>query len=154
MTKSVNTIDTITLTDAVDYGSTDTFVYSQPTYTINAIGGASGTAIIGAGGSGTSNLNWSNIAVDSNGIFSRHTISNTIQINGEDADIKVNGRSLMGAIQALEERLNILVPNPELEADWDELRELGERYRALERKCKEKGEMWKKLKQMPPPELD
>jgi hypothetical protein len=54
----------------------------------------------------------------------------------------------MSAIDALEQRLNILVPNPELEAEWDELRELGERYRELERQCKEKGDMWAKLKEI------
>ena len=79
--------------------------------------------------------------------------SGTMELRGENADIKVNGRSLMDAITKLEERLNVLVPNPELETEWDELRELGERYRELEKKCKEKGEMWKKLKSMPPPEV-
>ena len=79
--------------------------------------------------------------------------SGRLELNGESADIKINGRSLMDAIAALEERLNILVPNPELEDEWDELRKLGERYRKLEKKCKEKGEMWNKLKQMPPPKV-
>ena len=74
-----------------------------------------------------------------------------MELHGKDADIKVNGRSLMDAITALEERLNILVPNPELEAEWDELKELGQRYRELEKKCKEKAEVWKKLKSMPAP---
>jgi hypothetical protein len=71
-----------------------------------------------------------------------------MELHGENADLKINGRSLMSAIDALEQRLNILVPNPELEAEWDELRELGERYRELERRCKEKGDMWAKLKEI------
>lgn len=74
--------------------------------------------------------------------------SGTLQLQGDNADIVVNGRSLMDAIDALEQRLNILVPNPELEAEWDELKELGDRYRELERQCKEKGEMWAKLKEI------
>ena len=45
-------------------------------------------------------------------------------------------------------------PFGELEADWDELRELGERYRELEKRCKEKAETWNKLKAMPPPQVD
>jgi flagellar motility protein MotE (MotC chaperone) len=44
----------------------------------------------------------------------------------------------------------MLVPNPELEKEWDELRRLGERYRKLEKKCQQKAEMWNKLKSMPP----
>jgi hypothetical protein len=79
--------------------------------------------------------------------------SGTMELKGDNADIIVNGRSLMDAIDALEQRLNILVPNPELETEWDELRELGERYRELEKKCQEKGDMWAKLKAMPAPEV-
>lgn len=74
--------------------------------------------------------------------------SGKVSILGPDADIEVNGRSLMNAIDALEQRLNIMVPNPELEKEWDELKELGDRYRALEKQCKEKGEMWTKLKEI------
>ena len=77
-----------------------------------------------------------------------------IRLDGEGADIEVNGWSLMDAIQKIEERLNILTPNPEMEKEWDQLRELGEQYRALEIKLKEQGDMWAKLKAMPPPVVD
>jgi hypothetical protein len=77
----------------------------------------------------------------------------SIEIKGEDADIKINGKSMKTWMEAVEERLNILTPNPELEADWDELQELGERYRALERKCKEKAQMWAALKKVQPKQL-
>jgi hypothetical protein len=70
-----------------------------------------------------------------------------------DGDVRVKGRSLAEFMKQVEQRLNMLQPNPDLEQEWDELRELGERYRELEQRCKEKGEMWKKLKQMPPPEV-
>ena len=76
--------------------------------------------------------------------------SGTIEIKGEDADIKINGKSMKSWMEAVEERLNILTPNPELEQDWDDLRRLGERYRALERKCKEKARMWAALKKVQP----
>ena len=42
----------------------------------------------------------------------------------------------------------MLVPNPDLEAEWDQLRELGERYRELEKLCKEKSTVWNKLKKI------
>jgi hypothetical protein len=74
----------------------------------------------------------------------------SIEIKGEDADIKINGKSMKTWMEAVEERLNILTPNPEMEADWDELQELGERYRVLERKCKEKAQMWAALKKVQP----
>ena len=77
--------------------------------------------------------------------------SATIQLDGDDADIKVNGWSLMDAIQKIEERLNILHPNTKLEAEWEELRELGKRYRELEQHIRDKQATWDRLKAMPPP---
>jgi len=75
----------------------------------------------------------------------------TIKLQGKNADIDINGKSMTAWMEKVEERLNILTPNPELEKEWDELRRLGERYRKLEKKCKEKANMWNKLKSMPPP---
>jgi len=77
-----------------------------------------------------------------------------IVLNGKDADIIVNEVSLMDMLANIESRLNILHPNTKLEADWDELRELGDQYRALEKQIKEKADMWEKLKAMPPPKID
>jgi hypothetical protein len=79
--------------------------------------------------------------------------SGTIEIKGEDADIKINGKSMVTWMEKVEERLNILTPNPELEADWDDLRKLGNRYRALEKKCREKAQMWAALKKVQPKQL-
>jgi hypothetical protein len=76
-----------------------------------------------------------------------------IEIQGEGADIKINGKSMVTWMEAVEERLNILTPNPELEKDWDDLRRLGNRYRALEKKCKEKAQMWAALKKVQPKQL-
>ena len=144
-TKTDNTIDTISITGA--QGSN------------TSIGGTSGIWNLTAGpyttSIDTSNVMW---ASTPNTVWTTNTSdwsigtsvnqSGTMELKGDNADIKVNGRSLMDAIDALEQRLNILVPNPELEAEWDELRELGDRYRELERLCKEKGDMWAKLKEI------
>jgi hypothetical protein len=78
--------------------------------------------------------------------------STKIQLEGENADIEINGKSLAKTIEALEERLNVLVPNPKLEKEWDELKTLGEQYRTLEAKLKEQSKMWEKLKKMLPPD--
>jgi hypothetical protein len=147
-TKNDNTIDTISITGAqgsnTSIGSAGSYLTAGP-YT---------TSI------DTSNLMWASTpntvwttSSSDWSIGSSISQSATIDLKGDNADIKVNGRSLMDAIDALEQRLNILVPNPELEAEWDELRELGNRYRELEKKCQEKGDMWAKLKSMPAPEV-
>jgi hypothetical protein len=79
--------------------------------------------------------------------------NNTVHIKGKDADLLINDKSLKTWMEKVEERLNILTPNPEMEKEWDQLRKLGERYRKLEKKCKEKSDMWNKLKAMPKPEI-
>jgi len=74
---------------------------------------------------------------------------NTLSVRGDadfDGDVRVRGRSLAEFMEQVEQRLNILQPNPELEKEWDELRELGARYRELEQRCKEKSKMWDRLK--------
>jgi hypothetical protein len=74
----------------------------------------------------------------------------TIELRGENPDIKMNGKSMVAWMEKVEERLNILTPNPELEKEWDDLRRLGQRYRALEKKCREKAQMWEALKKVQP----
>ena len=72
--------------------------------------------------------------------------SGKIELKGDEADIEINGKSLVEALKRIEERINILTVNTELEAEWDELRELGDQYRALEKHIKSKMETWSKLK--------
>lgn len=79
--------------------------------------------------------------------------STVIDLNGPNADIKINGVSLIEKIDAIAERLTLLVPNPKIESEWDQLKALGDKYRALEAKLIEQGKMWDKLKSMPKPEL-
>jgi len=47
-----------------------------------------------------------------------------------------------------------LKPNEKLESEWEELKALGEQYRALEQHILAKQATWDKLKAMPPPEID
>jgi hypothetical protein len=75
--------------------------------------------------------------------------SGKIDLQGESADITINGTSLLATLAALHERLNWMQPNTDLEAEWDQLRELGDRYRELEQQCQEKSQMWTKLRTLP-----
>ena len=61
-------------------------------------------------------------------------------------DVKIGDRSLKDFMDRVEERLNNLRPNPKLEDKWDELAELGKRYRELEAEILEKEKMWNILK--------
>ena len=73
----------------------------------------------------------------------------TLSVSGDAdfaGDVRVKGRSLAEFMESVEQRLNMLRPNPELEREWDQLRELGEQYRALEQQLLEKERMWQTLK--------
>ena len=87
-------------------------------------------------------------ATGSNYQFSNVTQSAQLNLIGDNADIVINGQSLNATLSAIQERMGMLVPNPEVEAEWDELRELAERYRELEKLCKEKSTVWNKLKKI------
>ena len=67
---------------------------------------------------GTSGLTWANISDPAMTVEQ----SGRLQLKGENADIEINGESLMDMIRGIEQRLNIMRPNPELEAEWDQLR--------------------------------
>jgi hypothetical protein len=167
MAITTNPIPTLTIDDLNQLTSsitTDTITWSDPSYgavpnvTIDNSGlystitaGSKNTMIGGTGYTYTTNTTSPWIATGAN-INPAMMVSQggSIEIKGEDAEIKINGKSMKTWMEAVEERLNILTPNPELEADWDELQELGERYRALERKCKEKAQMWAALKKVQP----
>jgi hypothetical protein len=99
---------------------------------------------------GTGGFSW----VDTSGDMTFSTAHRGIlDLQGDDADIVINGQSLLQSLQAIEQRVGILRPNARLENHWDQLRELGEQYRRLEQELMEKQQMWDMLKKMPPPPI-
>lgn len=86
-----------------------------------------------------------------NAILNSGTSTN-VHISGDGitmesgADIKIGGKSLMEAIEKIEERLAILKPNSELEDRWEQLKELGKQYKELEAEILEKEKIMKILK--------
>ena len=118
-----------------------------PSYTVSA----STPWITSGTGIGTSSITWSPntwTTSDTFTIASPHTKVNQggkIQLEGENADIEINGESLVAMLRQIQQRMNILTVNTELEAEWEELRELGDQYRALEQHIIEKMKTWKKL---------
>ena len=79
-------------------------------------------------------------------IFSMsHDIDGKMRISGDDADIEINGISLKQTLEDIQQRMAILQPNPELEKEFKELREIRQQYIKLERNLLEKKEMWDTL---------
>jgi hypothetical protein len=131
------------------YGA-DTITLNSPTTTFgNITAGLTASSAIYTTGTTGIGLNYSNASPWA----TYQPTGGKITLEGDGADIEVNGKSLMDMIGKIEERLNILTPNEKMEAEWDQLRELGAQYRALEAKLKEQSEMWNTLKKMPPPEI-
>jgi len=83
-----------------------------------------------------------------------NTASSKITLEGADADIEINGVSLWTTMQEIANRLNLMHVNPELETEWAELRELGERYRKLEQHIKDKQATFDRIKAMPAPDIE
>ena len=61
-------------------------------------------------------------------------------------DIFVKGVGLSERLSQIEKRLDILVINPKLEAKYEQLKKLGEEYRALEKDLLEKDKILDILK--------
>jgi len=77
-------------------------------------------------------VNTSSILDNSPAILSTTNNSGTLSLKGKDADIDINGVSLKDFMQRIEQRLELLTPDTRLEAEWEELRALGDQYRKLE----------------------
>jgi hypothetical protein len=146
------------------YGPTPSYTHSDDTITLSSGSWSNtninNTSITGGGFSYPNTVSVTGgpytIGGAGTGISLNPWATNTpkIKLDGEGADIEVNGWSLIDAIQKIEQRLNILHPNTELESEWEDLRALGEQYRKLEQHIKDKQATWDKLKAMPPPVIE
>jgi hypothetical protein len=74
-----------------------------------------------------------------------NSASAKIQLNGPEADIEINGESLITMLRNIEQRLNILHPNKSLESEWKELKTLGDQYRKLEAQIQAKMKTWEAI---------
>ena len=90
---------------------------------------------------------WTNSTINTSPWFSQTPI--ITKINGDatiDGELTIKGVKLSERLDKIEERLGILRPNDVLEERWNELKELGNRYRELEKELNEKEEIWNLLK--------
>lgn len=128
-------LDTITL----DQDWLNSATITLPSSASYSVSGVQGSTISWNSDYAISGYNYTtsaNVVIDKNGLEIK-----------EGADIKVGGKSLIEAIEKIEERLAILKPNPDLEDRWEELKELRRKYQELEQDLIEKEKMWKILKE-------
>ena len=119
-----------------------------PLNNITVTGGGSGYSpgqvyVVGGGGS----LGTTSISAQT---WTTNTLtvppSGRMELRGAQADIVMNGVSLNDTLKLIQDRLCMLRPNRELEQEWDQLRDLGEQYRELEKQLIEKQQAWDILK--------
>jgi hypothetical protein len=73
------------------------------------------------------------------------TVSNKISLTGDAADIEINGESVVMVLKEIRDRLAILKVSEEMEAEWDELRNLRQQYESKLEECRSKSAVWKRL---------
>lgn len=117
---------------AITISQTPNVALGTGIYTIGGGGGAGGSGAVIYGATGNP--------------------STKINLTGDDADITVNGRSIIDMLENIEQRLAILQPNKDLESEWDELKALGDQYRVLEARIKDQIKTYETLKKMPKPD--
>ena len=89
--------------------------------TVGGSAGGAGQVLTVANGTGTT---WAN--------NTKMTVHGELNIEGENADIVVNGVRLSETLKAINERLSILQIKPELHSKYDNLRQAYEHYKTLE----------------------
>lgn len=117
---------------------------SPSTWITGSSGGGKGVAYIGnlTNGVTTASSVWSSAAISASTSISP---AKEMQLP-DDGDIKFGNVSLKDFMETVSRRLAMLTPNPKLEAEWEELKTLGEAYRALEKDLTEKSQTWDILK--------
>lgn len=90
---------------------------------------ANNTISISGGGAGAGSLY---TVTGSSSTWTSHRQSSTIELSGPNADIILNGRSLMIILDELQERLMILEPKPELLEKYQALKAAYDHYKILE----------------------
>lgn len=139
-TISANSLDTITLSDQYDWGSLSIQPLTTAQLAPLITSGPSPGQTLSINSGTYSNSIW---ATTNNSINSSLTVKGPAEF--ED-DITIKGKSLTESLDAIERRLAILKPNEQLENKWEELKELGDKYRELEAEIIARQAMFNTLK--------
>jgi hypothetical protein len=143
MNLSDNALDTFSILSVGAGASAQVF-----TVTGNVIGGATGQVYTTNNTSG-SGLYWGLNGTSGVSLVEPSLSGASLQVKGDanfEGEVSIKGKNIAEMFAKIEERLAILHPNPELEDRWDELKELGKRYKELEAEIIEKEKVWAILK--------
>ena len=90
--------------------------------------GGAGASTLSVSGAGTG-VSWASTTASNT---AKITAKGQLNLEGDDADIVINGVKLTDILNGITDRLAILQPKPELLAKYANLREAYEHYKTLE----------------------
>lgn len=128
----------------MSYAITQPYPYTVGNVSVTGTSGSSSIFTVGANGTSATDM-WTNTSWTTGNPVTI-TKKATIDLQGDDADVVINGVSLTKTLVGIQERLGILETNPALEAEFDELKAAADHYRELEKKFKEQKKVWDTLK--------
>jgi len=96
------------------------------THTISITNGGSGYPNSVLTATGTGATTWAN------NTSTKMNVKGQLNLDGEGADIVMNGVSLKGILNGITDRLSILQPKPDMLEKYDNLRQAYEHYKTLE----------------------
>ena len=117
------------------------YTYGNVTVTVPPMG-QNGYVYTSSGTNGT----WANPGYAVNNTAATLQQSGTLELNGKNADLKINGVSLTETLVSIQEMLGVMKMDSALEKEFDELKEAGIQYRRLRDKFREQKEVWDTLK--------
>lgn len=117
------------------------YTYGNVTVTVPPMG-QNGYVYTSSGTNGT----WANPGQAANNVAATLKQSGTLELQGKNADIKINGVSLTETLVSIQEMLGVMKMDPTLEKEFDELKQAGVQYRRLRDKFQEQKQVWDTLK--------
>jgi hypothetical protein len=117
------------------------YAYGNVTVTVPPMG-QNGYVYTSSGTNGT----WANPGYAANNTAATLQQSGTLELNGKNADLKINGVSLSETLEGLQEMLGVMKMDSALEREFDELKQAGTQYRRLRDKFREQKAVWDTLK--------
>ena len=86
--------------------------------------------------SGSSGASWTNAtSISPFPTSAKITANGKMELHGDDADLVINGQSLKETMQTIQDRLAILVPDPQKLEQFEALKQAYEHYKTLEALC-------------------
>lgn len=118
------------------------YTYGNVTVTVPPMG-QNGYVYTSSGTNGT----WANPGYAGNNVAATLAQSGTLELQGKNADLKINGVSLSETLESIQEMLGVMKMDSALEKEFDELKQAGTQYRRLRDKFREQKDIWDTLKQ-------